>query len=159
MKNWKEMPEHTRVWVYQADRELTNEEQNIIIEKGSAFVNEWTAHGAKMDAGIEIFNNAFIVIFADEQSTKATGCSIDSSVHFIQEVGRNMNVDLFNRLIVAVERNGETQLHHSTKILELLQSGKLDMEDITFNNLVSTLGEFKANWKVPLKSSWVAQTL
>ena len=51
-----------------------------------AFLTQWTAHGASLNAGVSIPYNRFIVIALDESQQEATGCSIDASVKIIQEI-------------------------------------------------------------------------
>ena len=49
MNTISKMPKNARVWVYQSTTLLTEEQINTIIQKGSTFVEDWTAHGS--DAG------------------------------------------------------------------------------------------------------------
>ena len=49
---------------------------------------------------------------------KASGCSIDSSVRFIKELGKELQVDFFNRLSVLIEKEGELKRIHFNQLDE-----------------------------------------
>jgi len=153
------MPENSRVWIYQSDRILNEGELETIERMGLNFINAWTAHGSKMKASIKVEHNAFIIIGADEKATMASGCSIDASVHFIQDLGKKMNIDFFDRMNLAVLKNDQISFVQSKDIAKEIENGNYSEDDITFNNLVSNKGEFVNNWMIPIKNSWVAQVL
>lgn len=155
--NYKDLSDNSRVWVYQSDREFTAEEVEIIKPKGKKFLETWNSHGATLDAAFEIFFNRFIVIFADEDKTSASGCSIDTSVHFIRQIENDFGVSLFNRMNIAYKEMGKIFIFHFNELDKLLKAGKINENTIMFNNLVSTKKEFLASWEIPLKESWIKE--
>ena len=80
------LPEHSRVWIYQANRSFSEEELTEIKQKLDTFITNWTAHGADLNAGYDIRYKRFIILAVDQTSQSATGCSIDASVRFIQQL-------------------------------------------------------------------------
>ena len=74
------LPDSSRVWVYQSNRAFTDSEVLELKEQLSQFQDGWEAHGKKLNSAIEIYYNQFLVIFVDESIQEATGCSIDKSV-------------------------------------------------------------------------------
>src|SRR5215470_11160597 len=97
----------SRVWLHLSSREFTNSEVNEINDLLKQFCIQWTAHGANLYAQGEVLHQRFIVLMADETHAGASGCSIDKSVHFIQELEKRFNTQLFNRMLIAY-REGET---------------------------------------------------
>ena len=81
--NFKNMPPHSRIWIYQSNKEFSPTEAEDIKKKSEDFVEQWTSHNQFMNACIEIFHNRFIVICVDEKTAPASGCGIDKSVKFI----------------------------------------------------------------------------
>src|SRR5690606_41191692 len=67
-----------RVWIFQANRALTNNEVQIANERLRAFTDEWQVHGAPLDSSYSVRHNQFIVLAADESQQSASGCSIRS---------------------------------------------------------------------------------
>lgn len=153
------MPDHTRVWIYQANRVLTRGEQDQIRLNGNIFIDQWSAHGSKMNATIDLFHDIFVVVFADEVQTKASGCSIDASVHFIQAVEKAMSIDFFDRMQVAIYMDEAIHFIHADEVPKALEEGRISLDDLTFNNLIATVGDLKKSWQIPISGSWIAQTL
>ena len=77
------LPDTSRVWVYQASRSFNSDELTELKEAFNNFITDWTAHGQDLKAGYEMRYNRFIILALDQSVTSASGCSIDTSVHFI----------------------------------------------------------------------------
>jgi len=45
MINFKDMPMHSRVWIYQSIREFSENEITQLKTKAERFISEWTSHG------------------------------------------------------------------------------------------------------------------
>jgi len=155
--NYKDLPDHSRVWVYQSDREFTADEENVIRQKVDQFIAGWASHGQALEAAIEIFHNLFIVVFVNEEQAQASGCSIDSSVHFIKELEQEQDYSLFNRLVVAYKEGEHINCCTLVEFEALLVEGSVTEDSVVFNNLVTTKADFDHKWEVPVKDSWHAQ--
>lgn len=92
-------PDHSRVWVYQADRLLTPTEQSWIMEQLEAFVPSWVNHGKHLTSTAFVDNDCHVVLVVNEAMIGASGCSIDSSVRFMKQLGNELGVDFFNRFL------------------------------------------------------------
>ena len=150
MIGFKDMPAHSRVWVYQSGREFTSSEVESIRKKAEEFISQWTSHDQLMKASIEIFHNLFVVVCVDEKTAPASGCGIDKSVKFIQELEKELSVSLMDRMQAACRSNGKII---SCKLPEL----KDHKGETVFNNLVHTKEELEKNWEVPIEKSWHKQ--
>lgn len=159
MISWNGLPDNARVWIYQSDRIFSDSEIERIEALGLSFINSWTAHGSKMKASYKIEHKAFIIIGADEQATKASGCSIDASVHFIQALEKELGINFFDRMNLAILKTEKISFVKSSELARKMEEGKFTEDDLTFNNLVPSKMEFEMNWLIPIKKSWVAQVL
>ena len=157
--NYKSLGDHSRVWIYQSDRELSADETAEIRSKGNQFIAEWAAHGASLPASFEVFYNRFIVLFADESQVKASGCSIDSSVHFIKSLESAYKIDLFNRLNIAYKNGDQIETLPMNDFQYALKEGQLTEDTVVFNNLLETKGDFVKKWEVPVTYSWHKQLI
>ncbi len=155
--NWQDLADHSRVWVYQSNRTLTKEEVQQIKLNGNQFIANWAAHGKALNAAFEVFYNRFIVLFVDEVQAKASGCSIDASVHFIKQIENHFNLDLFNRMQVCFRDKEEIKDLPLNVFSEKLEKQEISVETIVFNNLVETKADFIKAWEVPIKLSWHKQ--
>lgn len=151
---FEELTDEARVWIYQANRSFSEEELEEIKVKLTNFINQWTAHGSDLQASFEIKYKRFIVIAVDQSSQAATGCSIDASVHFIQQLEKDYNVDLMDKMNVSYKQ-GEYVAYKDLKAFRKMAKDRaVTGNTIVFNNLVATKAEFLENWEVPAKESW-----
>ncbi len=84
---FEELPEESRVWIYQSDRKFTDEELAEIESGLQQFVEQWAAHGTGLQASFTTRYNRFIILAVNQEAQGATGCSIDASVHFYTAAG------------------------------------------------------------------------
>ncbi|HWD88558.1 MAG TPA: hypothetical protein VG367_10560 [Mucilaginibacter sp.] len=149
--------EQSRVWIYQSDKELTDEQAAGLLILLNKFAAEWTAHNHQLEAKAEIRYNRFIVLIVDESQAGASGCSIDKSVNFLKRIEQEFGIHLFDRFNFAY-REGEKVLSAPRhQFEELLREGKVNNNTIVFNNLVPTLADLETKWEVPFKDSWHLQ--
>ncbi len=157
--NFNQLPDDSRIWVYQANRKLTDQEVDFIKERIPVFLENWTAHGKDLEAGFEIRFNRFIIIGLNQQNASATGCSIDASVKFIQSIEQELGIDLMDKMNVTYY-NGDYIAHKTLLDFKKMAKAKsVSKETIVFNNLVTTKAEYLENWKVPAKDSWHSRFL
>ncbi len=149
--------ENTRVWIYQANRKLTDTQTAQLQQQLNGFTQSWTAHNNQLKAGAEIRYNRFIVLLVDESQAGASGCSIDKSVHFMQQVEQHYGINLFDRFNLAYKIGNEVVSVPRHQFEELIKEGKIDQDSIVFNNLVQNVAELNTKWEVPFKDSWHVQ--
>lgn len=158
--NINEIPPKSRVWIYQSHRVFSNAEADEISRAANHFIDEWTAHGKNMSASFKVLHNCFLILFADEEATKASGCSIDSSVNFIKQIEKHFELNLFERTNIAYRSaEGKVKVTSFNKFTNLLEQGALNEDTVIFNNLIHTKEELQTKWEVPVKDSWVMQRI
>ncbi len=149
------MPLHSRAWIYQADREIKDIEIAEIRRKAAMFLMEWTSHGNVMKATIDVLYNRFVVVLVDETAASASGCGIDKSVKFVQQLEQDYKINFFDRMLV-LYRDADTKIQQ-TKLYtfeQMMEKGELNADTIVFNNLISTKEDMQSKWEVPVKKSW-----
>lgn len=156
---YQNLADHSRVWIYQSDRELSNQEVKEIEAYGRTFIQQWAAHGSDLQAAFKVKYNRFIVLTADESQVKASGCSIDSSVRFIKEIEKEYQLNLFDRLNITYKEDNEIKMLKMSAFQEKLKNGELNLETRVFNNLVETKHDFENNWETTVRESWHAQLI
>lgn len=154
MASYRELPDHSRVWVYQSNRFLDKEETSEINQAAKEFLESWNAHGTDLKAAIEIFYDLFVVVLVDEAAATASGCSIDSSFQFIKKLEQQFGIVLLDRLTVAHRSEQGIVLSRIDEFENLIKESVVNQETIVFNNLVDNKGDFNTKWEVLLKDSW-----
>ncbi|QHS56002.1 ABC transporter ATPase [Mucilaginibacter sp. 14171R-50] len=152
-----EFSSHSRVWIYQSDRKLTDAEvlqAQVLLDN---FTAGWAAHGHKLLTKAEIRYNRFFILIVDESQAGASGCSIDSSVNFMKKLEQQFGISLFDRFNLAYRDGEEIRSAPRHQFEELLKTGRITTETIVFNNLAQNLTELQTKWEVPFKDSWHIQ--
>lgn len=148
------LPENSRVWIYQSDREFSQEEKEIITEEAGKFIEAWTRHGDHLKGGFEIKYNQFLILAVDESFANVSGCSIDASVRFVQKLENVISADLMNKLNVSFKEEQNINIVSLSAFQNFVKAGKINSETIVFNNMVQTKGDLRKRWEVPAKDSW-----
>ena len=147
------------IWIYQANRPFSDDEQRVIAGETSRFLEQWAAHGAQLKTAFDIRFNQFLILAIDEQFNHSSGCSIDGSVHFIQQLGQHLNVDFFNRALVAFYDRDSVKIESLTEVKLKLENGELKESSLIFNNLIAQVKDLDDKWMVPVTETWLNKYL
>jgi hypothetical protein len=154
---YMQFSENSRVWVYQSDRKLTDDEVQQIKTELDSFTTGWTAHNNQLKAAGEIRYNRFLILLVDESQAGASGCSIDKSVNFIKRLEQQFNISLLDRFNLAYREGNEVLSAPRHDFEDMLKQGSINTNTIVFNNMVQNLSELQTKWEVPFKDSWHIQ--
>ncbi|MBK0380610.1 ABC transporter ATPase [Mucilaginibacter segetis] len=152
-----EFSSHSRVWIYQADHELSDAEAMQIQVLLDNFTTGWTAHNNQLKAAAQIRYNRFLILIVDESQAGASGCSIDKSVNFMKQLEQQFGINLFDRFNLAYREGEEILSANRDEFEELLKQGQITADTIVFNNLVKDVTELQTRWEIPFKDSWHMQ--
>ncbi len=147
------LPEDSRVWVYAADKEISDHVSDIIKEQLYDFSLQWRSHGQELDCYAQLFHQQFLVFVADS-SALPSGCSIDSSVHVIKELSQQHGIDFFNRMVFQYFEDEHIRNIKKSDLKDAYNKGMITNETLFFNNLVTSKSEFINDWIIPLSDSW-----
>ena len=152
-----QLPDNARVWIYPSSRKFTPNELLAIRQKTEAFLEQWTAHGTQLQAGLDMPYDRFIVLGLNESIQSASGCSIDASVHFIKQLETTYKVDLLDKLNVSYKQ-GDYVAYKTLKDFKKMAKDKaVSKNTIVFNHLVQTKAEYLDHWEVSAIDSWHAR--
>ena len=156
----QQMPDDSKVWIYQANRQLTLEEIGEMEQLIEGFVEKWEAHKQSVKGFGGIFYKRFIVLMADESVAEVSGCSIDGSVRLIKEIEQAFDLNFFDRLKITYKITNQLVGSFAlSQINDLWEKSSINEDTIVFNNLVQTKGEFETKWEIPLKDSLLFQKI
>lgn len=151
------LDDSSKVWIYQADRELSYDELDDIREELQTFLMQWTAHAQDLYCYGNVFHRRFLGLFVDESHASASGCSIDASVRFIEQMGAKLGVDFFGRMTYAYLQDDEVKTIDHAAMSDAYGQGQISDETLFFDNLVKTKHDFLKRWILPLSDSWHAR--
>lgn len=140
------LADNNRIWIYQTNRAVSQEEQIEIAPELDAFIAEWATHGTKIAGGYTWFNPYILIIGVDEQIAIPSGCSLDTSNRFMAQLGAKFNIDFFVRMKSVVLIDGEWKQLNFADVNKLQH---IKIVDTTIQNW----GEFQQKGITEPKSS------
>lgn len=157
MTGIENMPDHSRIWIYQSNRSFTESEKTFIEKQLVVFTAQWAAHGKQLTATYSILHNQFIVLAVDESFHQASGCSIDSSVAVIRHLEQETGLSLLDRSQVAFLSDEEVQVKPFNQLKAAVENGEINQETPVFNNAIQNAGEWKTSWLQPASATWLSR--
>lgn len=158
--DFENLSPQSKIWIYPADRILHDDDIITIRPQLQNFLENWSSHGSPILNFGDIYYNKFLVLFADETRSRASGCSIDYSVHFITELGNIIGVNFFQHLEIQYLDGKNLKTVSGTKNLkELINNLSIDGETLFFDNTIKDKHQFNTEWIKPIKNSWLKRFL
>lgn len=151
---YENLPDTTRVWVYQASAPFKTEDIPTIKEELKAFVDAWTSHNRNLKAHANLLHERFVVLMVDESSAGASGCSIDKSVYFLKQLQAKYGLNLFDRMRFSFKKDGEVHTVDKDTFAALYQKAEINDETPVFDTLVKSKEELDRQLVKPLGESW-----
>lgn len=142
MQEFDKLDNQAKIWIYPSNKELSEEEQNIIQKEIAHFTANWDSHGEKLYAHSKIIDNHFVVIGLKPTESAICGGAIDSSFRFMKELGEKLNIDFFNRMQALTEdKNGNKEFVHFSDLRNF-------PDRKTYNITLSDKASFDKNFKI-----------
>jgi hypothetical protein len=151
---FEELPNESRLWVYQANRMIADREQVFIENYLSQGVRDWSAHGVSLAGSFQIIKNRFVVIAVNESIHTPSGCSIDASTRWLKELGAELSIDFLDRSIIFLKEKELTAIA-TLSAKKHIENGDLQADSLVFDNLVNTVGDFKEAFIKPAAQTWM----
>lgn len=153
------LPQHSKIIIYQSKRDFNNEELTEVEEILNKFMAGWNTHGDALTADYAIPYDRFIVIAVDESQVSTSGCSLDSLTRTMKKIEEKFNFGLMDQMMVSYSHNNEIFTLPLTEFKQKVRSGEVPEDAHIFHNGVTNLGEFEESWEMPLAESWVSSLL
>ncbi len=152
--DFKDLPETSRIWIYQSDKELEPKQIEDMRQVLKEFVDDWTRHGQDLKGSFDILHNHFIVIGVDESFNEVSGCSIDASTHVFKRFEEQFGIDLFNKLNTAFRSGNHINVVSLSDFQRFIREDRITRDTTVFNNMVQTKKDLIEAWEVPAEQSW-----
>lgn len=152
--DFDDMPESARLWWYQAGRELSAEEVDKISERLISAIGGWVTHGMPLRGAFRIVHQRIILVAADVEYQSPSGCSIDSSTRWLQDLGAEMGLNLFDRSF-AVQQADRLDFVPFMDLKSRVESGQIGPETLVGNATISRKGDLDSRFFVPAKDTYI----
>ena len=155
--DFKTMPDDSRIWIYQSNRDFNESEIEIINDKTTSFLDNWQAHGKDLECSYSIIDKRFIIIAVNESFNPIGGCSIDFSLQLIKDISNTIGIDLLNRLVVNLKIDNRLESLSLGDLKNKIKDGDFSPETIIFNTAINSKSELLNNFEIDIKSSWLSK--
>lgn len=147
----------TRLWIYQANKPFPASAVPEIKTVLRRFAQQWVSHNRQLKADADVLHDRFVVLMVDESQADASGCSIDSSVHFLKQLQAQYGVDLFDRMYFSYLDGEEVHTVSREAFAKRYADGLITDDTLVFDTLVESKAAFDTAWLKPLRESWHAR--
>ena len=152
---FQSMSADSRVWIFQAERALSQQEEDYLRTSLKTFTSQWTSHNRALKANADVFYGCIMIIALDEDaSSGASGCSIDKLTHQIQSLSRELNLDLMNRTTFYFFKEEKLYGINMHNLSEAIKNGSIDEDALVLDSMIKTTGQIRNELFKPLKDSW-----
>jgi len=150
-----ELPDHGRLWVFPASRDLTVSEAETFMGAVDTFLDRWAAHGVPLRSGRELRDNRFLVVGVDVDAEAPSGCSIDALVNQLRELGKELGVTVVDHASVWYRGEADIESVSRPQFKSLAQAGQVDAATNVFDTSLTRIDELRSGrLERPAADSW-----
>lgn len=153
------IPNHARIWVFQANQPFSDTQEKELQLVAESFVENWTAHNRDLKASFSIVDHLFLIFTVDESAVGASGCSLDKLHQFIKGREQAMQLNLLNRLLVAIPGIEQASVYKLSEFTDRIEKGEFSGNQIVYDCTITTREEFTTRFRAPLSQTWLSRYL
>ncbi len=146
-----------RVWIFAADKTLSDEQTAEVFNRLADFLESWAAHGKALSASAQVFHNRFAVVCANEAQVQASGCSIDALFRAIKDIFADVGTSGSDASNIFYMQDEEVLSISRAAFKQLVDQGAVAGSTRVFDNSVTTLSALRGGWNRAYNDSWHAQ--
>lgn len=155
--NWQinEFDGSSKIWMYTIEPELNSDQQATLENELHLFCTQWTAHNKELRAFFKLIQNRILILGVDEHLNPASGCSIDKSIHFLEEMEKKYSIEVFNRMLFTYLEGDHLITLPKKEFEKALTENKINSKTKVINTLALSLKDWNANGVLHLEDSWM----
>lgn len=158
MSAFDRFPAGSFLRVFSASRDLSEAECAALSQGLETFLGAWAAHEKAVAGAFEIREARFVVVAADESVTALSGCSKDSLVGAMRQLGTQLDVDFITSPPIAYRGAEGLRTVDRAEFGRLVESGAVTADTPVFDTIVSTVGAYRdGGFEKPAGASWHAR--
>jgi len=160
MVSFNSLPDASRVWVFGSDRALSGADADLLLAEVDRFLGQWKAHGVPLTCGRDWRDEHLLTIGVDSTREGASGCSIDGLFRVLQAIERPLGSRLVGGgRVFYRDAEGHVQCVDRAKLASLAATGVITDNTAVFDTGLTTMGEWRARFEAPARTTWVKQLL
>lgn len=156
--SFETLADEAKLWVYVADRTLTDAELETLDEFLDRFLDQWTSHGRAVEGAFEIRDRRILLLAGHIADAEISGCGIDESVRTIDRIAEEMGFSWLPALNVFY-RNAEGNVVATDRstFRELADKNEITAETSVFDPTIDRVKALREDGlERSARSSWHA---
>jgi len=155
LSDFDNLPSDARIWVFGAERPLTEDEEAQLLDAVDGFLEDWAAHGVPLHGARSWRHGRFLIVGVDESTAPPSGCSIDALVRVLKGLESDTGVRFLGNEAVWYLSGGHIHRASRPEFRRLVQEGSLTPNVIVFDNSITRLADLRQNrWEGPARDRW-----
>jgi len=157
---FQELPDDSRLWVFGAERSLSDSERTAMLAEVDRFLDDWRAHGTPLTAARDFREDRFLMVAVDQASVPPSGCSIDAMVSVLKQLEERLHVALVDHGAI-YHRDPAGTLRRSDRpgFKRLVEAGEVNGDTPVLDTTLTRVGALRAGeWERPARASWHGRT-
>ena len=152
---FENLPDHGRLWVFAATRDLSPEESDAFLHAVDEFLDTWSAHGAPLQSGRELREDRFLLVGVDVDAEAPSGCSIDALVNRLRALGSELGVGLLDHAPVWYRSGGEVRTVSRGDFRRMAADGEVSADVPVFDTTLTSLRQLREGaLERPASETW-----
>lgn len=153
---FEELPDHGRLWVFPASRDLADDEAEAFLAAVDEFLATWSAHGAPLRSGRKLMLRRFLLVGVDVDAEAPSGCSIDALVNRLRGLGMELGVTLVDHAPVWFRAAaGDLRTVSRKEFRALAEAGSVGPDVIVFDPSMTKVEQERAGGlERPAAEAW-----
>jgi hypothetical protein len=152
---FEELPNHGRLWVFPATRDLSDAEADAFLAAVDDFLSNWSAHGAPLRSGRELKERRFLLVGVDVDAEAPSGCSIDALVNRLRALGTELGVGLIDHAPIWFREGDEVRSVPRAEFRQLADSGRLEPDVTVVDTTLTSIRQLREGaLERPASETW-----
>jgi len=143
-------------WVHILKNPISAEDKSTLVGSLSTLLKSWDSHGKELSADVVILNDQLLIIYLDENSISASGCSVDKLNREISSIINSSKKELADRNMVPLYSGKEIEFVDRLNIKEMYEQNHItaDHSLVDVNATYEVTRGFE-QFLVPIHDSWL----
>ena len=157
--DFSKIPDEGKIWIFPSSRKFYPQEIEELIEGIGNFLSTWTSNNSDFNCAFKLEYNRFIVVAVDDVKTKLSLKAHDELIGYILLLEKKYNNILLDKINVCYKQGEHVQYKELPDFKKMIKNRGVSEKTTVFNNLVTTVEEYKNNWEINIMDSWLDRFL
>lgn len=144
------LSDNAHVWLFAANRALSDDEQTAALAQTRSFLDGWTSHGRPVPGEAELLHQRVLVVGGhlseDELNAGVSGCGIDSLTRAVEGAAAKLGFDWAGVLdVLYYDVHGTLRIVSRSEFRRLAGAGAVTSESLVLDLTTTSAGELRTN--------------